>query len=73
MGWRPNERGTCPLDAQGKRVKVRLRNGVVTGESPVVTGGKAGWPADRAAAGSGQPMNWELTGSPFDVLEWDFV
>lgn len=73
-GWRPNERGVCPPEARGKRVKVLLRCGRIDGVKPVTATSKAGWPADRDAAGrSGPPMRWTLEGHPSDVLFWDLA
>lgn len=72
MSWQPNP-GYCPGLAKGKRVKVRLRNGRVCGDKPIANGVPAGWHADATAPGKGPPINWNLTGGDFDVIEWDFV
>lgn len=70
-GWKANELGVCPGLAKGKRVIVKLRNGTEHGREPVSKESKAGWPADESA-GRG-PVDWRLTGSPFDVVAWDFL
>jgi hypothetical protein len=56
---RPNEQGRCPREAQGKRVRVTLRNGMRPPES---------WPADGKGA-----CRWTLTGDEFDILEWEIA
>lgn len=72
MSWRPNERGVCPPEAAGRRVRVRLRNGIVDGETAISSGGARGWAADRKTSSRAPPTDWSLTGHPFDVVEWDF-
>jgi len=73
MAWRPNERGVCPPEAKGRRVKVKLRCGRVDGDKAVSAATKPGWRADADAPGIGPPMDWRLTGSAADVLFWDLV
>ena len=70
MSWKTNI-GERPIEAKGKRVKVKLRNGMICGDKPVSTGAAKGWPADDEA-GRG-PCNWRITGSDFDIAEWDFA
>jgi hypothetical protein len=72
-GWKPNERGQCPAMAKGRRVKVKLRNGMIDGAEPIASGTPAGWRADETALGKGPAMDWRLRNSPLDVVEWDFV
>jgi len=54
--------GYCPPEADGcdegktYRVRVRLRNGKVPGES---------WPATGRGA-----CRWTLTGDPWDIVAW---
>lgn len=72
MSWRSNP-GYCPDEAKGKRVKVRLRNGMTAGEKPLTPTSPPGWPADGEKAGRGRPMRWSLENHPFDVIEWDDV
>lgn len=55
---RPNP-GICPDEARGKRVRVKLRNGY---------GFEA--PADDRR---GAPLDWKLSGSVFDVLEYEVI
>lgn len=57
--------GHCPPGAIGKRVRVHLRDGTVQGLAPVSNESPAGWRADTT--------NWRLTGSQFDVLEWELA
>lgn len=57
--------GRCPAEATGKRVRVILRNGTRHGDFPVNTDSKLGWAAETT--------NWRLTGSAFDVLEWELT
>lgn len=57
--------GHCPPEAAGKRIRVRLRDGTLQGAAPVNTDSKAGWAAETT--------NWRLTGSPFDVIEWEIA
>lgn len=65
---RPNP-GRLPDEADGTdegktfRVHVRLRNGYCTKEKE-----QLGWPASGRGA-----CNWRLTGSPFDILEWEII
>lgn len=61
---KPNP-GRCPPEAAGKRVRVRLRDGTLQGHQPVSADSKLGWAAETT--------NWRLTGSAFDVLEWEFA
>ena len=49
--------GHCPTEARGKRVRVKLRNGS-TFEAM----------ADQVARGL--KLDWRLTGSSADVIEW---
>jgi hypothetical protein len=51
--------GECPPHAKGKRVRVVLRNGMRPAGS---------WPADGRDG-----CNWRLTGSGFDIKEWEIV
>lgn len=53
---RPNP-GHCPDEAIGRRVRVALRNG--------------SRPADAWAADGRGGCRWSLTGSPFDVVEYE--
>lgn len=74
MSWRDNPApGSLPLQAKGKRVKVRLRNGMVCGAEPVAGDAPAGWHADNSAPGKGPPVRWHHDGSDFDVVAWDFA
>lgn len=57
--------GHCPPQATGKRVRVVLRNGTRHGHVPVNTDSKMGWAAETT--------NWHLTGSMFDVVEWELA
>lgn len=52
--------GHLPPEAAGKRVRVRLRNGVVTKPE--------GWAAD----GRGE-CRWSLTGHDFDIVAYEVV
>ena len=73
MSWKPNP-GFCPPSASGKRVKVKLRNGMICGATSIAGGAPAGWPADENAPSAKRPvMSWRLTDHPADVVEWDFV
>ena len=72
MSWK-SANGTLPGIARGKRVKVRLRNGMVDGDRPISNGTPPGWRADESCPGKGPPMRWSHDGSPADVVEWDFV
>ena len=72
MSWRPAT-GELPREARGKRVKVKLRNGMVCGTEPVATGAPSGWHADERAPGKGPPVRWRHDGSDFDVVAWDFA
>ena len=51
--------GICPGEAAGKRVKVRLRNGMKPSES---------WPADGRYG-----CRWTLTDHPFDITHWELA
>ncbi len=57
--WRPNEAGKQPPRTSGKRVKVRLRNGM---EPP------SAWPADGKGG-----CRWSLPGGPFDIVEYQLA
>ena len=59
--WQKNA-GRCPTRAKGKRVVVKLRNGIVSGEEPVANGCPAGWPADTS--------RWSLENDPFDIVHY---
>ena len=50
--------GHLPAAAIGRRVNVRLRNGHV----------HQGWAADGRLG-----CRWSLTGSEFDILEWELA
>ena len=50
-------KGFCPAMLTGRRVFVTLRNGSKPKES---------WPADGKSA-----CRWTLTGSPFDIIEFE--
>lgn len=50
--------GRLPEEAEGKRVRVRLRNGSV----------HSGWAADGRSG-----CRWSLTGSPFDIVEYQVL
>ena len=71
MTWKPNN-GSLPELARGKRVKVRLANGMTCGETAIASGVPKGWPADSSIT-KGPPVRWSKSGHPFDVAEWDFV
>lgn len=74
MSWKPNPApGFLPEAARGKRVKVKLRNGMICGNEPVAGGAPAGWHADSSAPGKGPPVRWRHDGGPFDVTDWDFA
>ncbi len=51
--------GHLPGEAEGRRVRVRLRNGLRPAES---------WPGDGRFG-----CRWTLTGDPFDILEWEIA
>lgn len=52
--------GRCPPDALGKRVRVKLRNGYAFEAM-----------ADQVARGL--KLDWRLTGSSADVIEWELA
>jgi hypothetical protein len=56
--WVKND-GRMPSIAAGKRVRVRLRNGMCPPES---------WAADGKLG-----CRWSLTGHPFDILEFEVL
>lgn len=58
MAMRTNY-GVCPADAAGKRVKVRLRNGMKPEQS---------WAADGRYG-----CRWTLTDHPFDIVEYEVL
>lgn len=51
-------RGKCPTDAEGKRVRVLLANGAIAGP----------WPADGKAG-----CRWTIVGHPFDIKKYEVV
>lgn len=56
----PNTTGLCPDEARGKRVKVKLRNGsTFEGHADEVR--------------RGDKINWHLTGSDFDIMEYEVI
>jgi hypothetical protein len=59
--------GHLPVEAIGKRVRVVLANGMpgTTDDNPM---SPPGWAADGRAA-----CNWSLTGSPFDIKEYEVI
>lgn len=66
--WRDNH-GFMPADCKGKRVAVKLRNGMVMGEAPIANGAPAGWPAD----GDRGACRWSFTKGPssaFDIVQF---
>jgi hypothetical protein len=58
MVWAPNL-GKCPRFAAGRRVFVRLRNGMRPAES---------WAADGR-----QACRWAIDNSPFDIVEFELA
>lgn len=58
MAFQPNL-GECPPHAKGRRVRVVLRSG----RRPVES-----WPADGP-----QGCDWRLTGSDFDIAEFEVI
>ena len=52
-------RGSCPAEAEGRRVNVVLRNGERSNGS---------WPADGRVG-----CRWTLTGHPFDIDRYEVV
>lgn len=56
--WTRNP-GRCPSEAEGKRVRVRLRNGTVP---------DASWAADGRHG-----CRWSIDGLPFDILQFEVV
>ena len=58
----PN-RGSCPPEAEGKRVRVRLRHAVDAGLPDT-----RDWPADGRGG-----CRWSLTGDPFDIAEYEVI
>lgn len=57
--------GTMPRDARGKRIRGVLRNGMRFGFEPVANAVPDGWPAETT--------DWRLTGSDFDVAEFEVI
>jgi hypothetical protein len=57
--------GHCPADAKGKRIRGILRSGLKFGFEPVSNAAPAGWSADM--------QNWRLTGSDFDIAEFEVI
>lgn len=55
---KPNP-GYCPQEARGQRVNVRLANGSL---------GKGSWAADGKSG-----CRWSITGSPYDIKEWEIA
>lgn len=62
----PN-RGYCPPEAEGKRVRVRLAHGGMGTCDPNPMS-PPGWPADGNGA-----CRWSFTGSPFDIAEYEVI
>lgn len=60
--------GYCPVDAEGKRVEVILRNGSHPSPDPIAQAVPGGW----AASGKGR-CRWTLIGSPFDILQYRVI
>lgn len=58
-------RGMCPADAKGKRIRGVLRSGRRFGFEPVASSVPAGWAAETT--------DWRITGSPFDVVEFEVI
>lgn len=63
----PN-RGRCPIEAEGKRVIVKLANGRVCGREPVSSTTPLGWAANGQGA-----CRWTITGSPFDIANYQVL
>lgn len=66
--WRRDvreNRGTCPADAKGKRIRGVLRNGIRFGFEPVANAVPLGWASETT--------NWRLADSPFDVVEFEVI
>lgn len=61
---KPNP-GHCPEEAEGKRVRVRLADGSMATDVP---GAAPGWSADGRGG-----CRWTLTGSPFDIAEYEVI
>ena len=59
--------GHLSVEAQGKRVRVRLRHGGI-GSSDVSPMSPPGWAADGRHG-----CRWTLTGHPFDIVEYEVV
>ncbi len=60
--------GRCPLAAQGKRVRGTLANGRRFGDVQVTPVAPLGWASDGR-----QGCRWTLTGSPFDLAEYEVI
>jgi hypothetical protein len=63
---KPNP-GYLPVEAMGKRVRVRLANGRIgaTDDNPM---SPRGWAADGKRG-----CRWSITGSPFDIKEYEVI
>lgn len=63
---KPN-RGFCPVEAAGRRVRVRLAHGGIGAcdDNPMSS---PGWAADGKSG-----CRWSLTGSAFDIAEYEVL
>ncbi|VXC63120.1 conserved hypothetical protein [Sphingomonas sp. AX6] len=59
--------GHLPSEAVGKRVRVQLRRGTMGTEDPNPMS-PPGWAADGKSG-----CKWALTGSPFDIVEFEVI
>jgi hypothetical protein len=66
MSW-PNP-GYCPDRAKGKRVIVKLANGLICGRNPVSATTPPGWAADGP-----QGCRWSIAGHPFDIANYEVL
>lgn len=64
---KPNP-GHCPDDAIGKRVIVKLANGLIQGKEPVSSTAPRGWAADGRWG-----CRWTRTGHPYDIAEYEVI
>ena len=60
---RPNP-GHCPVDARGKRVRVRLANGEIGRADPHPMS-PPGWAADTCS--------WRRDAHPFSIVEYEVI
>lgn len=61
-------KGFCPAEAKGKRIRGVLRNGMPFGFEPVANAVPDGWAADGKLG-----CDWRLTGHAFDIVQFEVV